>query len=208
MEAVWATEVGAASLSRTLAALKHTLEHVADAEIAQRLLIVADDHCTLTPDMYQLDVDLFEQVYDLAVHVEDAEGLEAAAPLYAQALDLYGGPYLADIGRASWAQERRDLLASHFINGCERLAENAYAEGRYRQCLELCRVALDADMAADEVTVWVLRAYAALGRSAELEQAYAAYLRAVRLDPHSDEAHDDVVVEAYEQLAEMRVAGE
>lgn len=204
MEAVWGSELGQSSLPRTLAALQQTMAHVAGNELAPRLLTVTDDHCMLNPDLYRSDVELFQNTYALAAHTETAAGLRAAAPLYAQAVDLYGGPYLADIGRASWAQERRDQLAGHYINGCVRLAEHAFRGGRYRQCLELCQQALDADMAADQVTVWLLRAYAALGRTAELTHAYAAYLRAVRRAPFDINDRNDPVVAEYELLAEAR----
>jgi DNA-binding SARP family transcriptional activator len=201
MEAVWSGDLGPSNLSRTLVALQQTLAYVAGDALARKLLVITDDHCALDSDLFHTDVEQFQHTYDLAVRHEETQGLQAAAPLYAQAIDLYGGPYLADIGRASWAQERRDLLASHFINGCERLAEHAFAHGRYRECLELCRQALDVDIASDEVTVWLLRAYAALGRSAELERAYATYLRTAHLAPLGAEVNDDPVVAAYKLLS-------
>jgi DNA-binding SARP family transcriptional activator len=201
MEAVWGAQIGQSSLSRTLAALQQTLAHVAGDELAHALLTVSDDHCMLNPDLYHTDAEQLQSTYQLGVRIEELEGLQAAAPLYAQVLDLYGGPYLTDIGRASWAQERRDLLASHFINSCERMAELAFNSGRYRDCVELCRQALDADMTADEVTVWLLRAYAALGRNAELEWAYAAYLRTNQLAHLNREGSDDPVMTEYQLLA-------
>ncbi|MBC8078385.1 MAG: hypothetical protein H7Y32_20065, partial [Chloroflexales bacterium] len=207
MEAVWGSELGQSSLPRTLAALQQTLVHVAGDELAARLLTITDDHCMLNPDLYRSDVELFQNTYALATHTEATTGLKAAAPLYAQALDLYGGPYLADIGRTSWAQERRDLLANHYTNGCVRLAEHAFDAERYHQCVELCQQALDANMAADQVTLWLLRAYAALGRTAEFTHAYAAYLRAVHRAPFDANGRNDPVVAEYELLAKARAVG-
>lgn len=196
-EAIWGSEGGPTSLARTLTALRQTLVHIGGEELVQAALTITDDYCMLNPDLYRTDLQLFDNTFELAVQTEEREGLGAAASLYQQTIDLYGGPYMADVGRGNWVQGRRDLFASHFINASERLAEYAFTQGQYRQCVSLCLQALDADMAADEVTVWLLRAYDALGRVAEQRQAYHAYLRAARIDVRSEGEQHDLVVREY-----------
>ncbi len=49
---------------------------------------------------------------------------------------------------------------SSFVIAAERVAEHAYAQAQYAQWIGACALALDADPAADEVVVWLLRAYA------------------------------------------------
>lgn len=208
-EAVWGGSSSPSSLPRTLSSLRQLLSSVGGEEFAQRALVLTDAHCMLDAHSVTTDAQMFERTYGLAVEMEEAEGLDAAAPLYAQAVDLYGGPYMADLARGSgWMQERRDLLASHFINAVERLAEEAFEHGRYHQCAALCVEAIETDPASDEVTVWLLRAYASMGYRAELEQAYRRYLRVARVDPESSADHQDMVIRAYQKVMGARALGE
>ena len=74
-----------------------------------RELVIGHDHYVLLPDYYHTDVQLFERTFDLACHVEETQGLEAAEQLYTQALQIYGGPYMIDIPRSThWSQTQRD----------------------------------------------------------------------------------------------------
>jgi DNA-binding SARP family transcriptional activator len=201
--AVWGGEASPASIARTLTTLRQALATFAGEDLAERLLTITDERCLLSPETYQSDVALFEQSFELALETENQQGLAAAAPLYAQALDFYGGPYLADIVRGSgWMQERRETLAGSFIIASERLAEQLYVGQRYEECIRRCQIVLEDDMAADEIVVWLLRAYAKLGRNVEVEHTYRRYLRTMQLDPQSREAIDDPVIYMYHNLAQ------
>src|SRR5262249_7492159 len=152
-------------------------------------------------DCYHTDVMFFEQAFALATRIEQEQGLDAAAPAYTNTLQLYFGPYMAEVsGSAKWSRSRRDYLMNSFVIAVDRLAEHAYSRGLYGQCIEVCALALDADPAADEIAAWRLRAYAAAMRYAELEHAYRSYLRAARLDVLSDAAQQDMVVQLYQSL--------
>jgi DNA-binding SARP family transcriptional activator len=206
--AVWGGPVSASSLSRTLTVLRQVLGHAEDATFVERALSITRDRCVLSPDLYHTDVQLFERVFNIASYTEQAKGLAAAVPLYSQALSLYGGLYMADVpSSATWGQERHDLIMNTFVIASERLAEHAYAQRRYRQCIALCREALRVDPAADDVTVWLLRAYACLGLQGDLERAYRGYLRASALDPHSVELQQDIVVQTYQRLTRAQAFG-
>lgn len=200
-EAVWDGPVSASSLSRTLTALRQMLAHVGDSTFADRVLVVNRENLLLLPESYHTDVQLFERTFNMACHTENSQGLEAAQPLYAQAMRLYGGPYMADVPRSSdWSQERRDLIMNDFVITAERLAEYAYEQRRYLQCISLCQQALAADPSADDVMAWLLHAYAQLGLRFELEQAYRRYLAASAIDINSPEAPQDTVVQLYQDL--------
>ena len=205
MAAVWGQGAAAHGLMRTLGSLRALIVEAGGEELADAVLLVDEDRCLLHPDHVQSDAAIFERLCVLAAELEQQEGLAAAAPLYAQALELYRGPYMADVSGA-WSAliERRNLLAGDFLNLVERLAAHAFNERRYHECARLCDLALAEDPAADDLTVWLLRAYAGLGHYAELEHAFQHYLRAARVDPR---AGNDPVVRVYARLRQERAVG-
>ncbi|MGQ9926471.1 MAG: AfsR/SARP family transcriptional regulator [Chloroflexaceae bacterium] len=205
MAAVWGQGAAAPGLTRTLGSLRTLIVEAGGEELADAILLVDEERCLLHPDYVQSDAAIFERLCTLAAELEEQEGLAAAAPLYAQALELYRGPYMADVSNA-WSAliERRRLLAGDFLNLVERLAEHAFNQRRYHQCVHLCDLALTEDPAADDLTIWLLRAYAGLGHYADLEHAFQHYLRAARVDPHAD---NDLVVQVYARLRQERMVG-
>ncbi len=198
--AVWGSS-RAPTRGRTLQALRELLASLRDEAFAEQALSIADNHCLLRPDLFQTDVQAFEHAFALAVHTNESRGLQAAAPLYAQALQLYGGPYMIDLPQgAPWAQPRRDFLRGSFLLAAECLAEHNYACARYDECASICSQIFDGDESADEVVAWLLRAYSQLGQGALLEHTYRRYLQANAVDEQSPEGQHDVVVWTYLQL--------
>lgn len=200
--AIWGGEYSATSLARTLTVLRQAFEQdPAGAAIAAQALSIEPDFCRLAPDCYHTDVQMFEHVFSLAVQLEHDRDLCAAVPLYQQALLLYAGPYMADVARAAqWGRQRRDHLMSSFVIAAERQAEYFFSQRQFRQCQDVCALALDADPGADEAMIWLLRAYTAQGLRAEREQAYRAYLRATQTNALAVGGHDDPVVRVYREL--------
>jgi DNA-binding SARP family transcriptional activator len=144
---------------------------------------------------------MFEHVFDMAVRQEHEQGLDLAAPLYLQAMQLYSGAYMADVRPGNgWSRQRREYLMNSFVLAAERIAEHHHEHQRYEQCVSICQAAIDTDETADEIVVWLLRAYARLGRTAELKQAYRRYLRAAAHDLADAAMQQDVVVQEYQRL--------
>ena len=200
--AVWGGAVSASSLARTLSALRHTLSAHYDGA-----LMLDAEHCLLDPDSYHTDVQLFERAFDMATRVEHDQDLAAAAPLYDQAIQLYAGPYMADLPRGSgWWRERRDHLMSSFVIAAERAAEHAFTQQQYQRCADVCALALDADPSADDVVAWQLMAYGQLGATAELSHAYQAYLRAAGRDEQHEDPHDRAT-RTYRELVASQESG-
>jgi DNA-binding SARP family transcriptional activator len=113
---------------------------------------------------------------------------------------------MADVPRECvWCRERRDYLTSSFVIAAERMADYTYGQGHYQQCIDVCSWAIDADPTADEMVIWLLRAYAQVELYAELEQTYRSYLRVSRLDAQSDAGRQDAVVQLYQALGRARV---
>lgn len=209
VDAVWGGPTSPSSLSRTLTTLRGALARAAGEAFAERALICVGDTCRLDPLRFETDAHVFERVFALAAEREEAEGLAAAAPLYAQALELYGGPYMGDVLPGSgWMLPRRELLASYYVLAAERLAEDAYERGDDRRCVQLCLQVLDAEPAADDLVTWLLRAYARLGRHAELEFVYQSYLRVTGIKPADPQSEADPVVQAYAAVTRSRAVNE
>lgn len=204
-EAVWGGEVSPSSVARTLTTLRQALSSADSDDLLEAALTIGDERCLLNPEGYFSDVEVFERTCALAFQVEERGGLAAAAPLYAQALDLYSGPYMADIPRGSgWMLERREALAGDFFIATERLAEHLFAQQQYEECTRRCLLAVDEDAAADEITAWLLRAYGRLGHTAELEHAFKRYMRAAGFTASPWETPDDMVALTYQQLGRQR----
>jgi DNA-binding SARP family transcriptional activator len=208
--AVWGGAFSASSLARTLSTLRQAFrKYAGSAPAIEGALVLESDHCLLDPDCYHSDVQLFEQAFSLATQIEQDRGLEHAVPIYTHALQLYTGPYMAGVARADgWCRQRRDHLMSSFMIAAERLAEQAYGQQQYQRCIDACTLALDADPAADEVMIWLLRAFTALDRPAEREHAYRGYLHAIGLDLQRLESEQDPVVRAYRELVKTKALGE
>jgi len=203
--AVWGGPFSANSLSRTFTTLRQTLVKTCGPAFVEQALMMSDDYCVLDPTYYHTDMQLFEHTFDAAVRMEQESGLEVAAPIYGQAMHLYGGPYMADVPRGSgWSQHRRDLLMSSFMIAAERMAEYTYDQRQYKQCIAICTAALDTDD-ADEIIVWLMRAYAQEGRQAELEQIYRRYARALQIDLDELADNQDPVVQVYQSLGKSRM---
>jgi DNA-binding SARP family transcriptional activator len=204
--AVWGGAFTPNSLARTFTTLRQTLTKTCGLAFVERALLLSDDYCALDPAYYHTDTQLFEQTFEIAARTERESGLEQAAPIYNQAFNLYGGPYFADVPRGSgWARQRRDQLMNQFMITAERLAEHAYSQRQYKQCITICTAALDTNEAADAIVIWLMRAYAQEGRHAELEHVYRRYARALRIELHDLNQRQDSVVQVYQSLGRSRM---
>jgi DNA-binding SARP family transcriptional activator len=206
-QAVWGGTVSAASLARTLTALRQTLAGAGDAPLIERALTISGDQISFAADAYTSDAHFFEQMFEIACATESEQGLATAATLYAQAMQLYAGTYMLDVaGSEEWGQHRRDHLLGNCVIAAERLAEHAFAAQRYRQCVAICRQALEIDDTAEELSTWLLRAYDRLNLRHEIALAYRSYLRAATVTPLGDEGRHNPVVRTYQELTGARDA--
>lgn len=197
--AVWGGPVNTVSISRTLGALRQALARFSTPEGAAETLVSVRERVVLSPSTYLCDADHFERTFELACQREQEEGLGAGQALYHQVVTLYEGSYMQGIVRGSdWGDGRRDRIDSSYVIAAERLAEHAYVHRNDRQCLRICRVGLALDPADDDLTIWLLRAYARQGLWVDLNKAFQHYCAAAELDP----AHDDAspVVQIYRAL--------
>lgn len=198
-DAVWGGSVSTVSISRTLGALRQLLIAFGSAELAAQTLLVSRERIALNPASYLCDADHFERTFQLACQREDQDGLGAAQPLYHQVTALFDGRYMEGILRGSdWGQERRDIITSSYLIAAERLAEHAYVHRSDRQCVAICRQALTLDPGDDDLTVWLMRAYARQGLWVDVDLAMRHYSEATGIHPLHD--HDNPVVVAHNSL--------
>jgi DNA-binding SARP family transcriptional activator len=191
---IWPSHSDNRRLATTLLALRSIITELCPHDCDELLLLTAD-HFVLSPDYYSSDDQQFERVFQIASEVETRQGLEQAAPFYQQAVQLYGGPYMHGVaGAEAWCRARRDLLADNFIIASERLAE--------LECVNLCELALESNPIAEELLYWLLQAYAALGRWADLEHSYRRYWRALEVDGDPAQESAALVSSAYHKLIE------
>ena len=92
-----------------------------------------------------------------------------------------------------------------FMIAAERSAEFSFNQRQYKQCIAICTAALDTDESADEIIVWLMRAYSQEGRQAELEHVYRRYAKALRIDAGELVGYQDPVVQAYQHLDRSRI---
>lgn len=204
-EAVWGANVSSAYIARTLAALRNVLEQIGGERLSRHALLISREHCALDVEAYRSDVQAFEQALDLAEQTDSFDGLAYAAPLYAQAMQYYGGAYLADVLPGNgWARERRAMFDRRFVAAAERYAEYLYAQRDDEQCVLVCQQALEIDQSAESVTAWLVRAAARQGEFGECEYAYRRYLRTTGIDPQHPEHRRNGVVQAYQDGRSQR----
>jgi DNA-binding SARP family transcriptional activator len=177
---------------------------VGSPDLAERTITATREICRIEPSAYQTDAGTFERVFNVAYRAELSDGLDAAIPLYQQARTLYAGPYMADVPRSSdWGQEQRDLLMNDYVIATERLAEYEFAQHHFQRCIALCREALEADPAADEITCWAMRSYAQLGMRVELDRTFQRYVAISALSGSPDARDDDTVESLYHTLTQQ-----
>lgn len=199
-EAVWGDAATPAGINRALAGLRQVFARLGGEALADQMLVINRDHCLVDPAAYESDAQVFERLMTMATTAEAESNLAEAAPLYHQAVRLYGGPYMADIVASSWSIDRRGDLANAFVFACERLAEHSYNIHDDDECLYFCTMALDTNPGADDITAWMLRAYARRRQPVEVEHAFRRYVRTAAVDVHSSDARTDVVVQAYREI--------
>lgn len=207
--AVWGQRVVSTTTGRTLVALRQVLESAGTPWSDDETLAISPGLTTLAPDRYLCDAQLFERVFQVALDTEEQQGAEAALPFFQLASLRYTGPYMDGVPHSGEIYaERRSRLLNEYLIALDHLAEHAFRQQHYRQCLRVCQRGLDADPAAEELNGWVLRTYHTLGLRGEVERTYRNYLRAAALDPAAAEATDDPVVRLYQSLQQARALGE
>ena len=119
---------------------------------------------------YEYDVEAFDSHLIRARKSQDKK--ERIQHLQ-KAVDLFHGPYLADVD-ADWAAPERQRLGLAYISALEELAQLYLNANQLELCLSICQLVLDRDPYHEVIYQLEMRAYAALGDRASIARLYQA----------------------------------
>jgi two-component SAPR family response regulator len=119
---------------------------------------------------YEYDVEAFDshlvrssKTSDLSNRIEHLQ----------KAVDLYQGPYLADVD-SEWTVHERERLARAYTSALEELAYRYLNANQLERCLSVCLAALQRDRFHETIYQIRMRAHAALGDRAAVVREYQA----------------------------------
>ncbi|HEU5090621.1 MAG TPA: bacterial transcriptional activator domain-containing protein [Roseiflexaceae bacterium] len=203
--AVWGGRFVEMNVKRTLDTLQRIVANGCGHDAAARLFQHTDDHWALATDEVFSDVAAFEEAINRAYQLEQRHGRDAAVAVYAQACQLYGGPYMAGLlNDAPWARTRRAQLRADYLLAAEALMEYTFGCERYRDCIAMGTEIFDGDESADGVVCWLVRAHHQLGEWGQANYVYRRYLAANRTDARRALDDGDAVAVVFAELSALR----
>jgi two-component SAPR family response regulator len=139
--------------------------------VGRDVIVFDDEYYRFNREMdYEYDVEAFDshlmrfsKTTDLSNRIEHLQ----------KAIDLYVGPYLADVD-ADWTVPERERLAQAYVSAMEELSYRYLNANQLERCLAVCRLALQQDRFQEAIYQIEMRAYAALGDRASVARRYQA----------------------------------
>ncbi|HMO57634.1 MAG TPA: BTAD domain-containing putative transcriptional regulator, partial [Roseiflexaceae bacterium] len=120
-----------------------------------------------------IDCDAFQQ------QLGDLRDDTLASMAVEQALDLYQGDFLEEVGDAPWVLADRDRLRDLFLRGIELVARQRLVQGEYAAVRDLARRGLAVAALYEPLHALLIRAAFASGDSSGALQQYERYRRAL-----------------------------
>ena len=117
---------------------------------------------------YEYDVEIFREKLETAEKMEDPE---IRLNAYQEAIELYRGDYLQDIGDG-WAILERELLRRAYQDALLHAAEIRFERGEYEKALDLCEKALHTDNCMEPAYRLEMQVYDALGNRSGVVRVY------------------------------------
>ncbi len=118
---------------------------------------------------YDYDAESFGKWLKEAQRTRDAALRRAALQ---RAVDLYAGPYLADVD-APWASLERERLRRLYVEAATELAQIYFEQGELEQALNCCQRLLAEDPCLEDAHRLAMRIYASSGNRAGVARQYA-----------------------------------
>jgi DNA-binding SARP family transcriptional activator len=165
------------SLKVAVHALRKTLK-VLTADLA--VLTHAAGYELRARDVW-LDVDAFDRLCQRAQQHESTGQLSEAAQLYARAVDLHRGDFLAD-SSDDWVVIRREGFRDEYLHAVARLAEAALADRNYHACIQRCRQILEQDRCREDVFRLLMLCHARLGQPSRVERWFNLCVQTLRVE--------------------------
>jgi two-component SAPR family response regulator len=139
--------------------------------VGRDVIVFDDEYYRFNREMdYEYDVEAFDshllrssKTADLSGRIEHLQ----------KAINLYQGPYLAELD-AEWAVPERERLTQAYASALEELSYRYLNNNQLDRCLSVCRLALQRDRFHEAIYQIEMRAYAALGDRSSVARQYQA----------------------------------
>ncbi len=181
-------ELARRSLHQAVYCLRQTFKRVmGDFPV----VLFVNDCYLLAPDLsLWVDSDAFEEAIATARSAWSRSDIELAIQAYGRAIDLYQGDYMAEERYEDWAEERRIVFQSAYLEALHQLAR-AYQERKdYPTAIMLSQRALAVDTCDEDAHRVLIGCYAAQGLRHLAIRQYQVCVTALRsqlgLSPSDD----------------------
>lgn len=135
------------------------------------LLITLPGYYVWNPDIrLELDTELFEKA---CLEAEKASGEEKCSRLL-QAVSLYKGDFLSG-NDSEWALVLRQYYQTLYLDACRAVLPILYQGEQWMKLLDICGQAYRIDFAAEEFTIYQMRALIALGQPEKAIRQYEIF---------------------------------
>ena len=152
-----------------------------EAGLGSGALLFEDDCYFLSEHLtISSDVASFEAHVLAGQRFQSVQEADLAAGEYQAALDLYRGPYLADLGSEEWTLPRRAQLEEAYLKSLGHMAMWTLENARYEMCVDQCKKILAIDNLREDAYRLLMQSLARLGRRSDALRAYAGCARSLR----------------------------
>lgn len=181
LEAIWPEadpDRARNNLRQTVHLLRAILEPKAVGGDAPHYITSRDDALRLQPgEAYGYDVEAFERLLAEAEKLRRTGTPAKAEACLTQAIELYGGDFLAESPYEEFAVAEREELRERLRRAMRQRLALCAAARRWEDAIPLCRRALAMDPFDEEICAHLLRAHIQLGHRHEALTAYHDYER-------------------------------
>lgn len=174
--------------------LRKALEPSQDDVFGSSYVHVKDNLVTLDPELCQVDAEAFRSFCQQGQRLERAGDVEKARSFFQEAVDLYGGDFLATDLYSPWAERKREELRRKLVDILMRLAALEEKHGSLRRALEYYQQVVKVDPLLEEAYQRLMLLNARLGRRTAALQAFADCRQALKreLDVEPDEVTQSI----------------
>jgi LuxR family maltose regulon positive regulatory protein len=152
--------------------LRKVLEPTMDKTFGSSYVHLKANLVSLDPELCQVDVDEFLSLYKKGEQREDQGDIKTAIGFYKNALELYGGDFLAEELYHSWVEEKRQQLRGKFLDLLHHLAKLYEGRGSMLKAIDCYNKAIEADMLAEPAYRSLMLLYAQRGMHNAALRAY------------------------------------
>jgi DNA-binding SARP family transcriptional activator len=192
IEDLW-PEVSPQESERRFKVNLHRLRKTLEPRLVRSL---GSSYLHLQANFLSLDKEIYVDVEDFLTLCQEGERLEAqgegkqAQLCFQQAVDLYGGDFLAEERYISWVERKRLELQSRYLEVLQRLAGLHVRRGHVRAAIKCYKQVISTDPLAESAYQKLMLLYDQRGRRTAALRVYRDCQEAMRegLDAHPDRA--------------------